>query len=181
MADEPLGAGERAPGFTLPATDGKDYSLADYRGRKAIAVVFSCNHCPYVRAWEDRMIQIQRDYADRDVVLLAINSNDEANYPEDSFEKMIQRARDKGYSFPYLRDKDQSVAHAFGAEVTPHVFLLDGDLVCRYKGAIDDNHANPSAVKQPYLRQAIDALLAGKTPTVQETRPMGCSVKWCRI
>lgn len=164
--------------FALPGVDGKTHRLEDYQDKEILVIIFSCNHCPYVQAWEDRMIQIQADYADKGVQLIAINANDDQKYPEDSFEEMIKRAQAKGFNFPYLRDETQEVARAYGAERTPEVFVFDRQRTLRYHGAIDDNYENPEAVKQPYLRNALDALLAGKEPPVAETPPVGCTIKW---
>jgi peroxiredoxin len=169
--------GELAPGFTLRGVDGKTQGLGDYKDKKAIAVVFSCNHCPTVKDYEDRMVQIQKDYMNRGVVLVAINPNDSAKYPEDSFDNMVVRAREKYFNFPYLRDEDQSVARAYGAERTPEVFLIDSRGVLRYHGRIDDS-TDPRNIKSPDLRNALDALLAGSPIFVVETEPHGCTVKW---
>ena len=169
--------GEHAPGFTLRGVDRKTHSLGDYKDKKAVAVVFSCNHCPTVKDYEDRMVQIQKDYMNKGVVLVAINPNDSIKYPEDSFENMIVRAREKHFNFPYLRDEDQSVARAFGAERTPEVFLIDSRGMLRYHGRIDDSR-DPKNVKSPDLRNALDALLAGRSISVVETEPHGCTVKW---
>jgi peroxiredoxin len=173
-----LKVGDRAIPFNLPGVDDKEHSLDDYAGEKGVAVIFSCNHCPYVRAWEDRMVQIQADYLGRGVQLVAINANDESKYPDDSFPKMKERAREKRFNFPYLRDETQSVARAYGAERTPEVFLFDKDFILRYHGAIDDNYDDPKAVKEHYLRKALDSMLAGKSISTAETKPVGCSIKW---
>ena len=163
--------------FQLKGVDGKSHTLKDFGDRKALVVVFSCNHCPYVRDYEDRMVQLQRDYSGKGVTLVAINSNDDHNYPEDSFENMIQRSKDKGFNFPYLRDETQEVARMYGAICTPHVFAFDQGRTLQYKGRIDDNR-NAAAVKISDLRNALDSILAGRKPSVQETRPFGCSIKW---
>lgn len=173
-----LKTGDKAILFTLPGVDGKDDSLSDYAGKNAVAVILSCNHCPYVRAWENRMVQIQADYMSRGVQLLAINANDESKYPEDSFAKMKERAREKRFNFPYLRDETQKVARSYGAERTPEVFLFDRNLLLQYHGAIDDNYDDPKAVKEHYFRNALDAVLAGKSASLAETKPVGCSIKW---
>lgn len=173
-----LNIGDKAIPFTLPGVDDKTHSLSDYADKEAVVVIFSCNHCPYVRAWEDRMVQIQADYADKGVQLIAINSNDATKYPDDSFPKMKERAREKGFNFPYLYDETQEVARAYGAERTPEVFLFDKQGILRYHGAIDDNYENPNAVRRHYLREALDAVLAGQTPAIAETPPVGCTVKW---
>ena len=166
-----------APPFDLPGTDGSNHSLDEYADTPALAVVWSCNHCPYVRAWEGRMSAIQRDYADRGFRLVAINSNDAERYPEDSFEAMKQRAADEGFTFDYLFDEDQSVARDYGPERTPEVFLFDADRRLVYHGAIDDSR-DEGAVSEHYLREAIDAVLEGREPETRETPAVGCSVKW---
>jgi peroxiredoxin len=173
-----LKIGDKAIPLNLPGVDAKTQSLADYAEKNAVVVIFSCNHCPYVRAWEDRIIQIQADYEGRGVQLLAINANDASQYPDDSFPKMKERARDKHFNFPYLRDESQEVARAYGAERTPEVFLFDKSGTLRYHGVIDDNYDDPAAVKMKYLRDALDAVLSGKAPTTVDTRPVGCSIKW---
>jgi peroxiredoxin len=170
--------GEQAIPFNLPGVDDRSYSLADLADKMAKVVIFSCNHCPYVRAWEDRMIQIQSDYADKGVQLIAINSNDPEKYPDDSFPNMKARAQEKGFNFPYLYDETQEIASSYGAERTPEVFLFDQSGTLRYHGAIDDNYDNPEAVQSHYLREALDAVLAGDQPPVSETPPVGCTVKW---
>ena len=164
--------------FHLPGVDGKDYSPDNFADKEVLVIIFSCNHCPYVQAWEDRMIQIQRDYADKGVQLIAISANDPEQYPDDSFPKMKERAQEKGFNFPYLFDETQEVARAYGAERTPEVFVFDRDRRLRYHGAIDDNYEDPNAVQRHYLREALDAILAGKDPEITETPPVGCTIKW---
>lgn len=173
-----LRIGDRALPFQLPGVDGRTYSLDHLRGRKVAAVIFWCNHCPYVQAWEDRVLELQRRYRPSgNVEFVLVNSNDPEGYPEDSFESMQRRAREKGYPCPYLFDGTQEVALAYGATRTPEVFLFDGDLVLRYHGRPDDNYEDPAAVRHPYLRDAIEAVLAGRAPAVAETQPVGCSIK----
>lgn len=172
-----LKIGDKAIDFILIGTDGLKHSLKDYRGKLPV-VIFSCNHCPYVRAWEDRMVAFQSAYADKGVQLIAINSNDASQYPEDNFENMKLRAREKKFNFPYLRDEDQKVANLYGAQRTPEVFVFDRDSILRYHGAIDDNYDDPDAVKQHHLRDALDALSSGTNPTRPETQPVGCTIKW---
>jgi len=172
-----LKIGDRAIDFALTGTDGKKHSLNEYSAMHR-AVIFSCNHCPYVRAWEDRMVAIQRDYAAKGVQLIAINSNNAEQYPEDSFENMKLRANEKHFNFPYLRDEDQTVAKLYGAQRTPEVFLFDRESILRYHGAIDDNYDDPNAVKRPYFRDALDALLGGAKTPIPETQPVGCTIKW---
>ena len=170
--------GDTAVPFNLSGIDGMNHTLADYSDQNATIVVFSCNHCPYVRAWEDRIIQIQADYASKGVQLVAINANDASKYPEDNFSKMKERAREKNFNFPYLRDESQEVARAYGAERTPEIFLFDRKGALRYHGVIDDNYDDPDAVKVKYLRDALDSVLSGRAPVRSETKPVGCSIKW---
>ncbi len=178
MAMGALQLDDRAPAFNLPSVDGRTYSLETFADKPVLVVIFSCNHCPYVQAYEDRMVAIQRDYRDRGVQFVAINSNDDRNYPEDSFERMGARAKAKGFNFPYLRDATQTVAQAYGATHTPHLFVFDQERRLRYTGKIDDNWQDPSAVSRHYLREALDALLQGSAPTDAKTHAIGCSIKW---
>ena len=164
--------------FRLKNVDGNTVSTEDFSAAKALAVIIWCNHCPYVRAWEDRVIALQREYADRGVQFLLVNSNDPQKYPGDSFEEMQKRAREKGYPFPYLWDEKQEVARQYGAERTPEIFLFDEARTLRYHGAPDDNFEDPKAVTQRYFRDAIEAVLAGRAPATSETPPRGCTVKW---
>jgi peroxiredoxin len=169
---------EQAKPFTLPDVDDKTHTLSDYKDNEAVVVIFSCNYCPYVKAWEDRMVQIQADYASQGVQLLVINANDVSTIPDDSFPKMKARATEKGFNFPYLFDESQAVARAYGAERTPEVFVFDKQGQLRYHGAIDDNNDNPGAVKDHYLRAALDAVLGAKPLSVSNTQPVGCTIKW---
>ena len=166
-----------APDFSLPGVDGGTHALADYAEAPALAVVFSCNHCPYVQAWEGRMLELQREYEPRGFRLVAINANDAKTHPGDSFDEMRARAERQGFDFDYLHDESQEVARAYGAERTPEVFLFDRDRRLVYHGAIDDSR-DESAVTQNYLRDALDALLAGDEPPATDTPPVGCTVKW---
>jgi len=176
-----LPLGEKAPDFSLPGVDGRTYSLQSFSDKPVLAVMFTCNHCPYVQAYEDRLIAVQRDFADRGVQLVAINANETQNYPEDDFPKMVQRAKMKNYNFPYLRDEDQSVAEAYGAHYTPEIFLLDRERRLRYTGRIDDNWQNPKAARSHDLRSAVEALLDGRAVSQPETHAIGCTIKWARI
>lgn len=172
-----LELGAAAPDFNLQGTDGRLYSLSSFANKPVLAVIFSCNHCPYVKAYEDRMVAIQRDYASRGVQLVAINSNDEESYPEDSFDEMVKRVRDKAFNFPYLRDKTQVAVESYGAVCTPHVFAFDRTRVLRYRGRIDDSKDSLN-VRSPDLRNALDDLMEGRDVRVPDTRPFGCSIKW---
>ena len=172
----PLGAA--APAFALPGVDGHTHRLSDYSDRKFLLVVFWCNHCPYVQAWEGRMIAIGRKYAPAGVQVVLINSNDPAQYPDDRFERMVERARDHAYPFPYLHDDSQEVARAYGALVTPHPMLFGPDRRLLFQGRIDDRHDAPEKVAHRYLEEALDAVLAGRPPPSAELPVLGCSVKW---
>ena len=175
-----LQLGDRALVFRLPGVDSRTYGLEDFADKPVLVVVFSCNHCPYVQAYEDRLIAIQCDYLERGVQIIAINSNEEVNYPEDSFPRMVERAKATGYNFPYLRDATQEVARAYGATHTPHLFVFDQDRRLRYTGKIDDNWQQPAAVTRRYLREALDALLQGAAPAEASTHAIGCTIKWAR-
>ncbi len=172
--------GDSAPDFKLKGVDGKTHSLSDFKGAKALIVVFSCNHCPYVMAYEDRMVAIQKDYAAKGVTLVAINSNDDVGYPDDSFPKMVERAKENGFNFPYLQDQTQEIARRYGATHTPHLFVFDQERRLAYTGKIDDNWQEPKAVKQRFLRDALDDIADGKTPRLAETHAIGCTIKWRR-
>ena len=167
----------KAPDFDLLGTDGKKYSLRSFGAKPVLAVVFTCNHCPYAQAYEGRLVAIQKDYAGKGVQFVAINSNDDKSYPEDSYPKMVERAKAKGFNFPYLRDPDQKVVTDYGAVCTPHVFAFDNDRRLRYRGRIDDSR-DPKQAKSPDLRNALDDLLAGREVRVADTKPFGCSIKW---
>lgn len=171
--------GDPMQDFTnLLGVDGKRYSLEDFNDKKVVVIIISCNHCPVAKAYEERMIAIQQDFADKGVSLIAINSNDSVRYPEDSYENMVIRAKQKGFNFPYLRDENQSVARAYEAERTPEVFVLDEKRHLRYHGCIDDDVEEPDKVRNQYLRDAIQAILEEKNVRVPETTPVGCTVKW---
>ena len=170
--------GEKAKEFNLKGVDSKNYTLESFKDKPVLGVVFSCNHCPYVIAYEDRMIEIQKKYADKGFQLVAINSNEDQNHPEDSFEKMIERAKSKGFPFPYLRDDTQQVAKAYGAAKTPHVFLFNQERSLSYTGTLDDNWEYPNKVKKQYLADAVEALLAKRQPSQTQTFPVGCTIKW---
>jgi peroxiredoxin len=169
--------GAEAPQFDLPGVDGQNHTLGSYADTDVLVLVQSCNHCPYVQAWEGRLSAIASDYADRGVGVVAVNSNDADSHPEDSFDEMQKRSREQGFTFDYLYDEPQAVAQALGAERTPEVFVYDRDRRLRYHGAIDDNR-DETGVSQQYLRDALDAVLAGSEPAVAETPPVGCTVKW---
>jgi peroxiredoxin len=168
---------ETAPAFDLPGVDRRNHSLDEYADASVLVLVQSCNHCPYVLAWEGRINALQREFADRGVRIVAISSNDAEAYPADSFEQMIEHAREAGYEFDYLYDESQEVARALGSERTPEAFVFDADRRLVYHGAVDDNREE-SDVTQHYLRNAIEAALAGEAPPIADTPPVGCTVKW---
>jgi peroxiredoxin len=172
-----LALGTEAPHFDLPGVDGRSHSLEEFAGAEALVLVQSCNHCPYVQAWDGRLNAIAGEYADRGVRVVAISSNDAEHYPEDSFEEMRKRASAQGFVFDYLYDEPQTVARELGSERTPEVFVFDRDRRLVYHGAIDDSREE-DGVTQHYLRDALDAVLSGEEPQVRETPPVGCTVKW---
>ena len=173
-----LHPGDSAPPFSLPGVDGKTWSLADFAASPYLVVTFWCNHCPYVQAWEGRAIQLQNAYGEKGVRFVMINANETENYPDDRFDRMVERAKAKRYPFPYLRDDSQQVARAYGALVTPHPMLFGPDRRLLFQGRIDDNHDRPDRVRHHFLREALDAALAGKQIAKAELPVLGCSVKW---
>ena len=169
--------GDAAPGLELPDTEGRVHTLPMAGEASATVVVWTCNHCPYALAWHDRLVQVARDYAARGVRFLAVNSNDAERYPRDSLEAMRERVGSEDWPFPYLHDESQQAARAWAAQVTPHVYVLDGDLRVRYEGAPDADHMDPGQ-NAAWLRAALDDLLSGRQPSRAETEPVGCSIKW---
>ncbi len=173
-----ISLGTPCPGFSLPAVEGKRYQLQDFAEKQVLVVMFICNHCPYVQAVEDRLIQLQREYADKSVQLVGICSNDPADYPEDSFENLQRRWQKKNYGFPYLHDLEQTVAKNFGAVCTPEFFVYGADRKLAYHGRLDDNWQRPEAVLRRELKEAVDLILTGQKPEPQQIPSMGCSIKW---
>jgi peroxiredoxin len=169
--------GDKATDFKLKSVDGKMYSMSDYKDAKGFIVVFTCNHCPFAVKYEDRVIELAKKYKSKGYILLAINPNDPAAAPDDSYDLMKVRAKEKGFTFPYLFDEGQKIYPQYGATKTPHVFLLDKNLIVKYIGAIDDNVEDASAVKEHYLENAIAELEKGKDPTVPVTKAIGCTIK----
>ncbi|AHM59964.1 alkyl hydroperoxide reductase [Flammeovirgaceae bacterium 311] len=182
-----LAIGSTAPDFNLPGIDGKTYSLKDFKDKKALAIIFTCNHCPTAQAYEDRMIQLANDYQHKGVALVAVSPNDplavrldELGYSDmnDTFEEMQQRAKDKGYNFPYLYDGEtQAMSAAYGPVATPHAFVFDQDRKLQYAGRLDVSE-KPGSANSEDLRSALDAVLAGKAVPEPTTKTFGCSVKW---
>jgi peroxiredoxin len=173
-----LSLGASAVDFNLPGVDGKNHSLASFRDARVLVVVFTCNHCPAAIGTQDRLIALCKEYAPQGVAVVAINSNEDQNHPDDSFENMKVRCREKGFPFPYLRDESQETALAYGALRTPHFYVFDAQRGLRYTGRMDDNPYDASKVSKHDLRAALNALLAGDRPPVELTNPIGCNVKW---
>ncbi|MBI2656550.1 thioredoxin family protein [Candidatus Woesearchaeota archaeon] len=178
MHDAKLKIGDKAPDFSLPGVDGKAYSLSDFKAKKILVIVFMCNHCPYVQAYVERIKAIQSDFSVKGIQVVGINANDEVNYPDDSFEKMIEFNRQRKLNFPYLRDEDQKVATAYGAQCTPECFVFNGERKLRYHGRIDDNYKDGNAVKTYDLRNAINALIHNQKVPIELAPAIGCSIKW---
>lgn len=172
--------GDYATDFKLKNVDGKMVSLSDYKDAKGYLVIFTCNTCPYSVAYEDRIIALDKKYAAKGVPVIAINPNNPEKQPRDSYELMQVRAKEKGFTFPYLFDEGQKVFPQYGATRTPHVFLLEktekGNKV-RYIGAIDDNYQDADAATANYVEDAVDAMLAKETIKMETTKAIGCSIK----
>ena len=170
--------GSSATGFSLPGTDGNTYALEDFDDAQVLVVMFICNHCPYVKAVLDRLIELGNTWEDDQVAFVAISANDAGRYPEDSFENMAELADEKDFPFPYLYDESQQVARAYGAECTPDFFVYDADRTLAYAGRLDDNWKEPEKVEKRELYDAIVALLNGERPDEEQHPSMGCSIKW---
>lgn len=172
-----LNIGDPMPSFSLPATDGMTVESGMIKD-PIVAVVFTCNHCPYAQAYEDRLIDLAEHFDEEGVQFVLINSNDAENYPDDSFEAMKEVHDEMGFPFPYCFDETQEVAKAYGALCTPHCFVFDSQRNLRYKGQVDDNWEKPAKVKNQTLRDALSALVAGEEVEIQEANAIGCSIKW---
>lgn len=170
--------GTQAPDFDLAATNDQNYSLDSFKDAKALVVVFTCNHCPYARAAWPLLTKLADDFSNQGVAFVAINPNDETQYPEDSFEVMKQRVLDWGINFPYLRDKTQEVARSYGAVCTPDIYVYDGNRKLYYHGRINDNWQEPEKVTKEELKEAINTLLEGQKPPTVQNPSIGCSIKW---
>ena len=172
--------GDIATDFRLKNVNDKMVSLKDYKDAKGFIVVFTCNHCPYAKAYEDRIIALDKKFSKLGYPVIAINPNNPAKQPEDAFDRMKTRAKEKKFTFPYLFDEGQRIYPQYGATKTPHVYILKktakGNQV-QYIGAIDDNHEDEKAVKEKYVENAVNALLAGKDVPVKETKAIGCTIK----
>lgn len=173
-----IGAAMPAADVKMTGTDGKTLALADAKGKAGTLVIFTCNHCPFVKAWQDRMVQIANDSVKKDIGTVFVNSNDPAVFAEDAMDNMKKLAADKGYTFPYVMDNTSAVALAFGASRTPEAFLFDAAGKLVYHGTIDDSTYDATKVKKTYLKDAVDALLAGKPIKDSETKSVGCSIKF---
>ncbi|HEY3592330.1 MAG TPA: thioredoxin family protein [Polyangiaceae bacterium] len=170
--------GSQCPDFRLPAALGGTVSRDDFANVPVLGVFFYCNHCPYAQAIETRLIELERDYRDRGFRFVAISPNDAKTHPDDSFPNMKRRATERGYAFPYLYDEDQTVARAFDAVCTPDLYIFDRDRKLAYHGRLDDSPRDPSKVRRHELREAVDALLAGRKPSDEQNPAIGCSIKW---
>jgi peroxiredoxin len=180
--DKPTGyeIGSIATDFSLKNVDNKMVSLKDYKEAKGFIVIFTCNHCPYAVAYEDRIIDLDKKYKKLGYPVIAINPNNPEKQKDDSFDKMQVRAKEKGFTFPYLFDDGQKIYPQYGATKTPHVYVLqktDKGNVVKYIGAIDDNHSDETAVEQKYVQNAVDALLKNQEVKVKTTKAIGCSIK----
>jgi peroxiredoxin len=170
--------GAACPNFSLPAVDGQTYARDDFAASPVLCVMFICNHCPYVKAVEDRLIRLAREVGPLGVQFVGICANDAAHYPDDGFDQLRARWREKGYGFPYLHDEAQDVARAFGAVCTPDIFVYGPDRKLAYRGRIDDSWKDESKVTRHELAQALNALLAGRPVPAPQRPSMGCSIKW---
>lgn len=171
--------GQKVSDFSLKNVDGKTVSLTSYD--KGAIVIFTCNHCPFSKAYEDRIIALHNKYAGKGYPVVAINPNDAVKSPDDSYPKMQERAKEKAFPFAYLYDETQEVAKAFGAARTPHVFIVkkeNKEWILKYIGAIDNNTEDAAKADKKYTEDALEALLAGKNPSPSETKALGCTIKW---
>ena len=178
MKSNMMAPGTPAPDFQLPAVDGQEYGLSSFASARALVVVFTCNHCPYAVAYEDRLVELQRAFVEQGVQFVAICSNDATSHPGDGFEAMQERARDKGFPFPYLRDETQEVARAYDAACTPDIFVFDGQRELVANTRIDDSWEDPNAVERHDLREVLKAVLAGEALPFEPVPSLGCSIKW---
>lgn len=173
--------GDTIADFRLKNVDGKMVALSDYKNAKGVIVIFDCNTCPYSKAYNSRIMALHEKYASKGFPVITINPNDPLQSAGDSFDRMVEQAKHKGYTFPYLVDESQEVATAFGATNTPHVFIVqrvNQEFKLVYIGAIDDSARDESAVKRKYVEEAVDNLLLGKPVTSTKTKAIGCSIKW---
>ena len=176
-----LALGSKAPDAAaktkMKNIDGKMLSIADVAGKSGTLVIFTCNHCPFAKDWEQRIVELANTYSGKGIGVMLVNANDPATHAEDGFEEMQARAKSRGMKIPYVVDDTSGVARAFGASVTPEAFLFDKAGKLAYHGTIDDNRKEPDKVKARYLKDALDAVVAGKAPAVPETKGLGCGIK----
>lgn len=183
MSAAPAGysVGDVVQDFKLKNVDGKQVALSDFKNAKGVVVIFDCNTCPYSKAYNERIMALNKKYSGKGFPVIAINSNDAAASPGDSFEAMVTQAKRKKYDFPYLADETQDVARSFGATNTPHVFVLErsgNEFKVAYIGAIDNSSRDAAKADKKYVEEAIDALLAGKPVANPQTKAIGCGIKW---
>lgn len=173
--------GDVARDFSLKNIDGKMVSMKNMKNAKGFIVIFTCNHCPFAKAYESRIIELDKKFSSKNYPVLAINPNDVNIVPDDSFEKMVENSKEKGFSFPYLHDETQEIAKAYGATRTPHVFVLqkvDEKYIVKYIGAIDNNTEDSEKADKKYIEDAVEALINGKNVLISETKAIGCGIKW---
>ncbi len=175
---KPIELNAACPDFNLDGVDGKKHALASYAQSKILVVGFTCNHCPYVQAYEERLKNIVQEFSKKGVSFVCINSNDEKAYPDDSFANMKKRAADLNFNWDYLHDPSQEIARRFNAACTPEFYIYDSKRTLRYHGRLDDNYKEPAQVKHHYLKDAITALLSDQRLSHPQTSAIGCSIKW---
>ena len=175
-----LALGSKAPmaATKMKNVDGKMVSIADVAGKAGTLVIFTCNHCPFAKGWEQRIVEISNSYAKKGIGVILINANDPTKYSEDGWAEMQARAKARGLQVPYVVDETSAVARAFGASVTPEAFLFDKSGKLAYHGTVDDNHQDASKVQKRFLTDALDAVVAGKPPALPETKSLGCGIKF---
>ena len=174
----PIGASIPMADVKMKGVDGKEVTIADVKKPGGTLVVFTCNHCPFAKMWASRIVELGNTYDAKGIGVIAINANDPKSFEEDSFEVMQQRAKERGMQFPYVVDATSNLARAFGATKTPEAFLFDKDGKLVYHGAVDDNGQEPSKVENPYLKNALEAVVAGREVPVKESKFIGCGIKF---
>ncbi len=172
-----LGAAPPLSDVEMTNVDGKQLAVVDVKGAKGTLVIFTCNHCPYVKAWDERITALGNEFVGKGIGVIAINSNDPSRYEEDGFETMKRRSKDLGQRFGYVVDSGSRLAQAYGASKTPEVFLFDAANALVYHGAIDDNYSDATGVTKRFLRDALEAVIAGRAVPLAETKALGCSIK----
>lgn len=173
--------GDTARDFSLKNVDGKMVSMKDMKNAQGFIVVFTCNHCPFSKAYEQRLVELDKKYSTKNYPVIAINPNDVNIVPDDSYDNMIKNAAEKGFTFPYLYDESQEIASSYGATRTPHVYILqkkDNKFIVKYIGAIDNNTEEAEKADKKYVEEAVDALISQKVVPTPETKAIGCTIKW---